>query len=170
METDRCSVEDSDLLIPRLKSADPTRTSASHVTGPRCVRGTFGHGERGAGAAVAHRSGRLPPRIHFLGARNRLPDHSQESYRASGIPTLGSSTDATSRTGGLNMALMEVEFLRKPFEALAGVVAKSHAVVPTPTLMPIGDDRLIRQFTWVADPEIVTEMSGYVSPAGTILL
>jgi len=68
------------------------------------------------------------------------------------------------------MALIEVEFLRKPFEALAGVVAKSHAVVPTPTLMPIGDDRLIRQFTWVADPEIVTEMSGYVSPAGTILL
>jgi hypothetical protein len=67
------------------------------------------------------------------------------------------------------MSLIEVEFLRTTFEAFVGVVAKSHAVVPTPTLAPIGGDRLISQFTWHGDPEIVTEMPGYAPPAGTVL-
>src|SRR5207249_9391991 len=68
------------------------------------------------------------------------------------------------------MAMIEVEFLTETFKAIAGLVAKSHAVVPTPTLTPIGEDRLIREFTWIGDPEIFTEMPGYVPPAGTILL
>ena len=68
------------------------------------------------------------------------------------------------------MPLIEVELRKEAFEAIVGATARSYAAVPTPTLAPLGDDRLIREFTWLDRPSVVQEMPGYTRPAGTVLL
>lgn len=68
------------------------------------------------------------------------------------------------------MALIEVEFLKAPFEATVGLVLKTGRAVPVATLPPLGDDRLLLTFLWQDDPRIEGNFPGFSPPPGTILL
>jgi hypothetical protein len=68
------------------------------------------------------------------------------------------------------MAIIETEVLRGTFEAMVSLVVKTSPTIPTPTLQPLGNDRLIRQFTWEASPHLVPGFPGYTPPAGSLVL
>lgn len=68
------------------------------------------------------------------------------------------------------MALIEIEFLRGTFEGLVSLVLGTSPAIPTPTLQPLGADRLIRQLAWGAGATIVPGFPGYAPRPGSLLL